>query len=586
VAQAPVAELLTRLWTDYAARGGVVHQDFVFHCLVLRLLLTRYGSHLSQTIYGHLFRMHQESHRQAWHAREEALREEFRQLIMNRLQVDIREQKPISGGMRAEKVYEVEFIVRLPGYPEGRVDVAYESRPGRIIVKTGRYADLSRAAEEYKRLPPNLRPLFANHGHDPIPIPTPQGMRGYLIMEDLRDKQTLEAFLMGMDKIALTETHKTRVDRVVMALGEALRKVHGAEPFRKARDSLSGDHLARLYVGPMENAAMTLSRGKLRLQTESQKWEYQGRLYHPLGHYLRVIERHNRILRPPTIGLVHGDCHTRNIMVDEATYRIIFIDLDHMNQNDDYIDDYAILLEDTCLYRYLRSPELTGHIPLTMIRHQRRRDTQVVVVEEAGYMGRALPHRFQTALFVQIEQEAQRMHDGEYWRPRLWLATSARLLMLAARVQSVESALLLYAEAIRLLGELEAHLDEADPLPALLFDAGQRWETERPLDPLTALAERIRQDWPMLDVHIQTRRCELRTSDGRLVALLFRPPERRDRMRLALALSPAVLADLVPTVQPFASGALQAVLDLPEGMEATANLITACLQRVVSQGMV
>ncbi len=580
-AEATVAEAMMHLHRGYTAPDILTTQDFVFHCLVLRLLATRHGSELNQAIYSYLFQMHQDSHRRAYDTRQDKLREELKEVLLRQLQIEIPRVEAISGGVRAEKVFEVEFVVRLPSYSEDHPGMVYESRPGRIIVKTGRYADLCRAVEEYRRLPEDIRHLFATHGHDPIALPTSQGVQGYLIMEDLKDKKTLDAFLANIDHIVLAESQRNRLDRVITALGESLGKIHNSAYFRKYRDSLSGDHFARLYLGPIENAVIIFNRNKSQLHVELQKLEYNGCAYFSLNHYLRILEKHVRFLRPTVIGLVHGDCHTRNIMIDESETKIFFVDLDHMNQNGDYIDDYAILLEDACLYRYLRNPEIKGHIKTENIHHQRCRDTHIITVEGTHPFTRALPQYLQRAVFNQIEQEARRLHDGEYWKPRLWLATSARLLLLAARVRVLEHALLLYGEALRLLHELEAYLDGAEPLPAALFGTDPRQKADLPAEPLWAIAECIRPQWPLLDIHIQSRRCEVRAPDGRLVALLFHPFERRHELRLALALSPDRLSDLPLKVEPFASGQLQAVLDLPNPWEEAAPLVHLCLQRVV-----
>jgi len=578
-AEATVAEAITHLHRGYTTPGALASQEFVFHCLVLRLLATRHGPELNQAIYSHLFQIHQDGHRRAYDTRQDKRKEELKEVLLRQLQIEIPRVEAISGGMRAEKVFEVEFVVRLPSYSEDHPGMVYESRPGRIIVKTGHYADLCRAVEEYRRLPEDIRHLFATHGHDPIALPTPQGVQGYLIMEDLKDKKTLDTFLANIDHIVLAESQRNRLDRVIAALGESFRKIHSSVHFRKYRESLSGDHFARLYLGPIEDAATTIKCERSQLNT-LQKLEYNGCTYSSLDHYLRFLGRHVRFLRPTTIGLVHGDCHTRNIMIDESETKIFFIDLDHMNQNGDYIDDYAILLEDACLYRYLRNPAMKGHIKVENIHHQRRRDTYIVTVEEMNLFTRALPQHFQRAVLSQIEQEARRLHDGEYWKPRLWLATSVRLLLLAARVRVLEHALLLYGEALRLLHELEAHLDGVEPLPAVLFGAAPRQQADLPADPLWAIAERIRSQWPLLDIHIQSRRCEFRATDGRLVALLFHPFERRHELRLALALPPDRLSDLPLQVEPFASGQLQAVLDLPNPWEEAAPLVHICLQRV------
>jgi hypothetical protein len=577
-AEATVAEAITHLHREYTTPGALASQEFVFHCLVLRLLATRHGPELNRAMYDRLFQMHQENHRRAYDTRQDKRREELKEVLLRQLQIEIPRVEAISGGVRAEKVFEVEFVVRLPSYSEDHPGMVYESRPGRIIVKTGRYGDLCRAVEEYRRLPEDIRHLFATHGHDPIALPTPQGVQGYLIMEDLKDKKTLEAFLASIDHIVLAESQRNRLDRVITVLGESFRKIHTSAYFCKYRESLSSDHFSRLYLGPIENAVIMLSRGKTQLNV-SQKLQYNDCVYSSLNHYLRVLEKHVRFLRPSNIGLVHGDCHTRNIMIDESETKIFFIDLDHMDQNGDYIDDYAIMLEDACLYRYLRNPEMKGHIKVEDIHHQRRRDTYIVTVEGTNLFTRALPQHFQRAVFSQIEQEARRLHDGEYWKPRLWLATGARLLLLAARVQVLAHALLLYGEALRLLHELEAYLDRAEPLPAVLFGADPRQRDDTPIGPLQAVVERIRPQWSLLDIHMQSRRCEFCTADGRLVALLFHPPERRHQLRLALALPLDRLSDLPLQVEPFASGPLQAVLDLPEPREEAASLVNICLQR-------
>ncbi len=585
-AEATVAEAIMHLHRGYSASGTLATQDFVFHCLVLRLLATRHGSELNRAIYGRLFRMHQDSHRRAYDTLQHKLKEELKEVLLRQLQIQILQVEAISGGVRSEKVFEVEFLVRLPSYSQEHPGMVYESRPQQIIVKRGRYADLRRAVEEYRRLPAEIRPLFATHGHPPIALSTTEEGQGYLIMEDLKDKKTLETFLANIDRIALAQSHRNRLENIIAALGESLRKLHNCTSFRKSRDNLPGDHLSRLYLSPVENTALMFICNKSQFRVELQKLEYNDFCYSSLNHYLRVLQKHVRILRPSTIGLVHGDCHTRNIMIDDSRtdnskIKVFFIDLDHMNQNGDYIDDYAILLEDACLYRYIRNPEMAGYISLDKIRHHRRGDTYVVTVEEKNLFLRPLTRYFQQAIFSQIEQEARRLRDTEYWKPRLWLATSVRLLLLAARVRFFEHTLLLYGEALRLLHELEAYLDGAEPLPALLFGADPRQRDETPAEPLWTMAEYVRRRWPALDVHIQSRRCEVHAADGGLVALFFRPVDRPDKMRLALAISPDRLRDLPLKVEPFASGKLQAVLDLPNALAEATPLIDICLQRVI-----
>ena len=154
--------------------GAISAQDFSFHPLVLRLLITYHGQELRDAILRQLFDSYEERSREKRQKRETEIKNEIRELLHRQVDITIHEVSPLSGGMRSEKVYSVEFDVSITA-PNGQ-DTAppFRSEKQRIVVKTARFSDLRKSIDEYRQLPP-----ISAASSPPMPTsPSPRGKQG------------------------------------------------------------------------------------------------------------------------------------------------------------------------------------------------------------------------------------------------------------------------------------------------------------------------------------------------------------------------------------------------------------------------
>jgi hypothetical protein len=258
----------------------------------------------------------------------------------------------------------------------------------------------------------------------------------------------------------------------------------------------------------------------------------------------------------------------------------MFIDLDRSSRSGDYIDDFALLLEDVCVFRYLNDGKGNSVLRNGDVSHQ----------PGAGWrLGRILlpepfVHRFQQSLLGHLSGFAQTMHGDDNWRPRLWLATAVRLVGLAAVVADLHTAVVLYAEAARLLDTLCASLVRSEPLPRLLFgavtDAG---DSPAALDSTHSereakLVQLLQQAFPALTIRPTGQRYEFRAADAQLCAVLM----TIERVwRLSLTAAPDLLKAIAPDVRPHRSGALQSRVELPSDLDGAFTLAAACLRQTL-----
>lgn len=557
----------------------VIRQEFSFHPLVLRLLIAIHGEKLRDAILGQLFVSYEEQSRLQMQARQDQFDDELRHLLHEQVTINLLQSRALSGGMRSEKIYEVRFEVAIHAPGEQQEVTPFRSDQQRIVVKAAHYEDLIRAIDEYKNLPEAIRPLFATHAHQPYATKATPGATGYLIMQDLVEMRTLEDLLNSIDMPVLTSLQNQALEDTVSHVADALHQIHQEDALRQ--HAYASDQLARLYFAPIEKAILSLSRRHSGLEPEMRRLHYNGKRYPPFSHYHAILQREASRLRPSKLSFVHGDCHTRNIMLDQRLGRVKFIDLDHVNRMGDYIDDFALLLEDACVYRYLRLASRPDQATAS------ERFAATVGADglkswrwsSSLYEGQLI-QQFQNAMLRQLPAHARQMDDKTNWRPRLWLATAARLFRLAALVRDFHQALFLYAEAIRLLDTLCHSLSTRTPLPALLFTEASTSTTEPALDErVEILAGRLRTEWPDLSIQPRGSRLVISAADGRLLGLIF---SEEQNWRLAAACLPSDLISVAPKARPFPSGPLQAVIDLPDDFNAAEDLANAYLHLLLS----
>ncbi len=426
----------------------------------------------------------------------------FAQLVQGHIKVKLGRVDRISGTRARATVSRVHFSLHSDATDSDGRPLSVLPDSFRLVIKQGSIESLARTIKRYGELPAELLAYFAKHADRPESAGSSN--EWYLVMEDLVGMSPLGEIL---DRLDDHTAHEEQIGRLAATVGEALSALHR----HRRHAPLASNELGWLYLTPITEALNRVCEAgafpELKPYLENG-FEGNGWRYHDLNTYLAKLQWHAAALAPPAIGTVHGDCHSRNLMIDVALSRLKFVDLETLSYIDDYLADYGLLLEDVALYRYLPR----GQRPNCLSRDE--------IVTAPGridypYLPRQADSilRFQSDLIKQIETFAGSLGDIRF-KLRLWLAIARNLILLASRQiptqpldgQGREDALKLvmvaYAEAIRLLDELIAHLNSPERVPLLdLPFTGQPNPRASLPFPLDTLQEAILQ----LDVSIIQR---------------------------------------------------------------------------------
>ncbi len=482
-------------------------EPVTFHALVLRLLAAHHGDTLRTSILERLWKESVATAEAHEREEQEELETEFVNLVRQSIRVQLTPPQRITGTRARGEVYRLRFGLTTESTDEHGSPLSTPRDTLRLIVKRGSPEVLAGAIARYRNLPEPLQRLFARHAD----IPQDQAP-GYLIMQDLADMQPLSEVLAQLDRpVILADERGRAVADVAASTSRVMQALHGYE----RRASLIGYQLEVVYLAPMTQALERLAQPSAF--PELRHWlidslVINGRKYRRLDWYLLQLRRHDAVLNPASLGYVHGDCHSRNLMLSRDFALAKFVDIETLSSADDYIVDYGLLIEDIAVYQSLPYGSERGRVGWEDI------ETGGAEAGENRITYPAFPRSeavvaYQTELLRHLRAYAEGLGDTG-WQARLWLAIARGLLLLATRqltsntvepqrrmhspryVNDVRLVQTTYAEAIRLLRELVEHLNsrKGTPLPDLPFPGEHRPITSEPqAASLAALLEALTQ---------------------------------------------------------------------------------------------
>lgn len=167
-----------------------------------------------------------------------------------------------------------------------------------------------------------------------------------------------------------------------------------------------------------------------------------GRTIHPYPVcYRKLLDRLDELL-PPYSTMSHGDCHSRNIMINLQKPDLKLIDIDKLSKSGDYIYDYGTLVSDLGVYNAIlqcrkpsfRLDELTGN--------------------EFSYRF-DVPKTARVAIDL-IEKHVQERagETDKKWKERILLSEARHLLEMASKTPDSEKAFVAYCEGLKCLNTL------------------------------------------------------------------------------------------------------------------------------------
>jgi hypothetical protein len=366
--------------------------------------------------------------------------------------------------------------------------VPVNAQEATLIIKRSTSSAFHTATTNYARLPTQLHPLFIRQPSHTEVYKSAHSTAYYLPMQDLTNLVTFRDLFDELDQRAMAPQQLQIVTTATRHITEATFAL-----FRETRTShtdFPGTQIARLYLARIESALVRAINRIPWLKTALDGYTVAGQHFRRLDSYLATVIRHAHALQPAALGLVHGDYHARNIMLDRQGGSLKLIDLDKLSWSGDYIADLGNLLVDLVIYRRVVEPDREFGLPperVTFIASQQADPGTAENTIEYPALGRPATLHFQTQVLDQSARFAAELGDTT-WHPRLWLASATALLFRIGHHTEREVAAVLYGEAVRLLHELARSLEGAQPqsLPALL--APDAWP-EPPQARLTARGE-------------------------------------------------------------------------------------------------
>jgi hypothetical protein len=430
--------------------------------LVLRALLTFNGPQLRDHMIAQMLDSAYDAVSQSEIQREAERNRQFEALVRKRTKITVREVVELSGGITDARVFRVNYAVNADGLSEGQDGSRTGFQTHSVVVKSGPRVDLQQSVDRYQHLRSGIQPYFAQHSRQPEVLEASPSAPAYLILEDLTDDyQTLRQIFGDIDRHRLSTEDRKAIAAVTGVVTESLFDIY--RQTRRKESDLVGLQVSRLYLGRLDKAliAMCAPEKFPRLKELFRGFWLGDTRFESIERYQSLLYHHREVLRPPGLMLMHGDCHGRNLMLDECYERIKLIDLDKLDDTGDYILDIALLIEDIALFRrlfdrdyhhYLRPEQVDFPTGAAQLAYP-------LFVSEAAVL-------FQGLLLERVGAFAAELGDRHY-QARLWLAIALYLLRLVEKADQIKTGAVLYAEAVKLLHALVEHLQTGKPLPSI-----------------------------------------------------------------------------------------------------------------------
>jgi len=468
------------------------NNDFVreadhFHGLVLRLLTAHYGNSLHDYILEKLW----VSNRAAQEAKEvqeqQELIDEFAGLIRQSIHVQVSKPLRITGTRARGEIYRVRFGLKTEATDEygGHVSAPRDSLG--LIIKKGPPDVMRRATERYRELPDRLKTLFASHADT---LPGYDATYSYLIMQDLADMRPLSEIMLDLDRPVMHRDEQQKIASIATSVAKVMQSLHSYQRYPPTIDH----QFSVIYLTTMSNCLNRLCQPQAF--PELKQWlegslEANDRTYKSINWYLKQLSHFEERLNPLALSYSHGDCHSRNIMLNQECTEAKFVDIDTLTNTEDYIIDYGLLIEDLAVYQSLPYYDDPGRLEWDEIQTSKPNNPHDTLDNWVKYP--AFPQRsdgivlFQNQLLSHLQDYATDINDSN-WKERLWLAIARGLLLLSnrqlksyavephRRSSNLKLVQVTYVEAVRLLHELIDSLDKKKkiPLPDLPFPGEHR----------------------------------------------------------------------------------------------------------------
>lgn len=281
--------------------------------------------------------------------------ESIRRALKNWIHIDLdKVPEALRLGMSDSNVVRIRPFITNPMQPEDDSFRLNIPNADSLVIKYGPVDEVNLERENYARLPVSIRDCFVN-----IPQPSyvdEQRRRAFVIMADLHRYRTLSEALQKVPQIH---------EAIVNELGTFLLRMHQGEG--QGRRYVQEGLLLQLYLLPMQQHVRRIFSYMLenKLLESEGKPKFAAELQYGLLDQIAHLVRRQLELEDFPIACMHGDLHSRNIMVRRLKQRdnlvreneidFKLIDLERFRRHGDAALDAGELLVDLDLLRSARN---------------------------------------------------------------------------------------------------------------------------------------------------------------------------------------------------------------------------------------
>jgi len=345
------------------------------------------------------------------------------------IEIRIRRQVPLQGGVSGATVYYVDAEIRFPG-----LQGTLQSKPLQCVIKYSSEESFEAERRKFDDLPESLRNWFVDFATQRILV----GGDFFMIMPYLHDYKTLAYVVCHCEK----EQIKQSISKVC----QGLKEIHFyPDPQRIPSKSKSSDigKSFSLYLGSIQESCEKIERLAEHFpEIGSDTFIVNKEEYHSRQFYFEKLSKKLNDISPPFYTLAHGDCHSRNLLLRLRDTDLKIIDIDKFMLQSDYIYDYGTLIADIETYNRV----LQARRPSFRLRRTSKAFSYTLPENASAKMAAEL-------IRENVEKLAREKRDAG-WEPRLELAKARYLLSMVSKTIDVEQAFLVYCEGLKSLSRL------------------------------------------------------------------------------------------------------------------------------------
>lgn len=344
------------------------------------------------------------------------------------IEITIKRQMPLQGGVSGASIYYVDAEVSFPGINKARKFPQLE-----CVIKFSPEESFEHEKRNYDIIPKSLQEYF-------VSLEAPRVLidgEFFMIMPYLHEYTTLAKIIFhGTESKA--EMYLSKVCEIINELCFAELQLENVSSTVIDIGKTFSLYLAKIQLSfeKAENAYGCYPRMK------GSSFTANGRSYSIPSYYFEKIAKYLTKLTPPFYTRMHGDCHPRNILFREKDDDLKIIDIDKLTDKGDYIYDFGTLIADIESFNTIlqtRRPAFQFSIKDQSISY---------TLPESKKAKKACEQ-----VITNVERIAKERNDT-FWRERLELAKARYLLSMVPKTVDKEKACIVYCEGLRALSNV------------------------------------------------------------------------------------------------------------------------------------